>query len=88
LLLDISKSGSLGNGNASFDAQAGGSVFSRIGDTFIDNTNNGLVTEFSGSPTAVAGPSVVTVPEPSSVLSTLAFGTLGASYILQRRLKK
>lgn len=53
--------------------------FSSSGDIVFDSANNRFFATSSSPITAV--------PEPSSILGTLAFGALGTSYLVRRKLK-
>lgn len=75
---------------------------SAVNGAFLDGGSNSLVanslnssvpgryifTARNGSVTPGSDPTPTPVPAPSSALSTLAFGTLGAGYLLKRKLKK
>lgn len=52
-----------------------------------EDSPSGLLTEFTQA-TANAQATTVSVPEPSSALGTLAFGILGAGYVLRCKVKK
>ncbi|WP_414552899.1 hypothetical protein [Anabaena sp. CCY 0017] len=61
--------------------------------TGFDNSNNSFGTFTNtitgpGNITLVFEPSSISVPEPSSIASTVAFGIFGSSFILKRKLKK
>lgn len=74
------------------------SVNSNVAGRYIFTARNGSITPAPvpappsapvAEPPSVVSPSAPTpVPAPSSALSTLAFGALGAGYLLKRKLKK